>query len=125
MDVDCPRLRPRLRPWTLTVPVCDARLRWQVAVPHGRWLPVTVFVSVFVLLFTFAAFFKLFFSTFDRPPECNPRWESLGCWSLRLLAGYLLAAFLLTIVHTLPSAMPIGAQNFRTSIAAQCMEKRK
>ncbi len=53
--------------------------------------------------FCFTALFQLFFSVFERVPQFKPRTELIGCWIFGAVAGYVMAAFLLTILQTLPA----------------------
>ncbi len=57
---------------------------------------VTIFVLVFVILRA------LFSRAIGTPPELGRIAESAGCWIIGGLSGYVLAAFLLTVMHTLP-----------------------
>ncbi len=69
-----------------------------IAISKYLWF----FLALAFFAFSFGGLFQLFFSAFERVPQFNRTTELIGCWGFGALAGYTLAAFLLTIVHTIP-----------------------
>lgn len=72
---------------------------------------VSCFLWPFFLLFIFGLTCLILYQSFSgaigRTPELGPFAEKYGCWLIGGITGYFLAAFLLTVVHTIP-----GPRNF-------------
>lgn len=75
-----------------------------VAVTKFLWsfFALGIFVLAFIILL------QSFSVAVGKTPELGRLWETAGCWVIGGLAGYVLAAFLLTVVHILP-----GSRDFR------------
>ncbi len=69
-----------------------------IAVSRYLWF----FFAWAIFVFCLGVLLQWFFSTLDPVPQFSSKIESVGRWGFGGLAGYTLAAFLLTTVHTLP-----------------------
>ncbi len=79
---------------------CSAKLF--LATDYGVTKFLWPFFALFLFLLALAFLQQQFLRTVGETTDFGPKLESFGGWIFGGLAGYVLAAFLLTLVHTLP-----------------------